>query len=407
MKISRRALVWLSVGLTIALAGSYVAIPMVFGVRVTPIKLNRGEIIQTIVASGRAETPSRLDIGSQVIGMVTKVLVDEGMPVDKGSVLVVLDDKQKQAAVEEAEASVRQAQASLAELADLTLPVAEQNLIEMKATRLNAETQLSRALRLAEQSIASRESVQNMQRAFDVADAGVRSAELSVKSASKGGSGHESAVAALAQAQAALRMAQAQHGMTRILSPVSGTVIARNVEEGAIVEAGRALLVLAPDRPKQLVVQIDERNLNLIRVGQPALASADAYSDKKFKAVIVSISPAIDADRGSVEVKLSVADPPAYLKEDMTVSVDVEVARQLDTLSIPNDAVRNAASTSPFVLVIADGRAVARDVKLGVRGTDSVEILAGVGADDLVIPAAVTTVTAGQRVRASEPAALK
>ena len=403
MKMTRRALVWLSVGLTIVMAGGYSAIPLVFGVPVTPIKVTRGEIVQTIVASGRAETPFRLDIGSQIIGIATRVLVDEGMAVKQGDILIALDDRQRQAAVDEARASVRQAEASLVELAELTLPLAEQRLIEMKATRLNAETQLSRALRLAEQSIASRESVQNLQRAFDVADSEVRSAELSVQSASIGGSGHQAALAALAQAEAALDVAEAQLRMATIQAPVSGTVIARNVEEGAIVEAGRALLVLAPDRPKQLVVQIDERNLNLIRVGQPAVASADAYPDQQFAAVIVAISPAIDADRGSVEVKLSVAEPAAYLKEDMTVSIDVEVARHPDALMVPSDAVRNAASASPSVLLIVDGRAVVREVTLGARSTTAVEIVAGVAVDDLIIPATATAVTPGQRVRAAEP----
>jgi len=407
MKMTRRALVWLSVGLTIVMAGGYSAIPLVFGVPVTPIKVTRGEIVQTIVASGRAETPFRLDIGSQIIGIATRVLVDEGMAVKQGDMLIALDDRQRQAAVDEARASVRQAEASLVELAELTLPLAEQRLIEMKATRLNAETQLSRALRLAEQSIASRESVQNLQRAFDVADSEVRSAELSVQSASIGGSGHQAALAALAQAEAALDVAEAQLRMATIRAPVSGTVIARNVEEGAIVEAGRALLVLAPDRPKQLVVQIDERNLNLIRVGQPAVASADAYPDQQFAAVIVAISPAIDADRGSVEVKLSVAEPPAYLKEDMTVSIDVEVARHPDALMVPSDAVRNAASTSPSVLLIVDGRAVVREVTLGASSTTAVEIVAGVAVDDLIIPATATAVKPGQRVRAAEPVVTK
>jgi HlyD family secretion protein len=407
MKMTRRALVWLSVGLTIVMAGGYSAIPLVFGVPVTPIKVTRGEIVQTIVASGRAETPFRLDIGSQIIGIATRVLVDEGMAVKQGDILIALDDRQRQAAVDEARASVRQAEASLVELAELTLPLAEQRLIEMKATRLNAETQLSRALRLAEQSITSRESVQNLQRAFDVADSEVRSAELSVRSASIGGSGHQAALAALAQAEAALDVAAAQLRMATIRAPVSGTVIARNVEEGAIVEAGRALLVLAPDRPKQLVVQIDERNLNLIRVGQPAVASADAYPDQQFAAVIVAISPAIDADRGSVEVKLSVAEPPAYLKEDMTVSIDVEVARHPDALMVPSDAVRNAASMSPSVLLIVDGRAVLREVTLGASSTTAVEIVAGVAVDDLIIPATATAVTPGQRVRAAEPVVTK
>ena len=102
-------------------------------------------------------------------------------------------------------------------------------------------------------------------------------------------------------------------------------LITRNVERGTVVQPGKALLVLAPAGETQLVLQIDERNLGKLALGQKALASADAYPDQRFAAVVTYINPGVDITRASVEVKLDVADPPAYLRQDMTVSVDIEV----------------------------------------------------------------------------------
>ena len=105
-------------------------------------------------------------------------------------------------------------------------------------------------------------------------------------------------------------------------------LIARNVERGTVVQPGKALLVLAPAGDTQLVLQIDENNLGLVALGQKALASADAFPDKTFAAEVTYINPGIDITRASVEVKLTVAEPPDYLRQDMTVSVDIEVARR-------------------------------------------------------------------------------
>jgi hypothetical protein len=101
------------------------------------------------------------------------------------------------------------------------------------------------------------------------------------------------------------------------------------------VQPGKVLMVLSPKADMQLVLQIDEKNLHLLRLKQAAVASADAYPDQKFDAELVFINPRVDPLRGSVEVKLTVPKPPAYLQQDMTVSVDLadEPTGNLDSKS--------------------------------------------------------------------------
>jgi HlyD family secretion protein len=152
-------------------------------------------------------------------------------------------------------------------------------------------------------------------------------------------------------------------------------------------------------RETRLVIQIDERNLWLIALGQPALASADAYPKESFKAVPVFVNPAIDPARGSVEVKLSVPEPPAYLREDMTVSVDIEVARRPNVLVLPANAVRDSLSASPWVLAIAGNRTLRKPVTIGARGASLIEILDGVAEGEKVVPAINVGAKSGQRVR--------
>jgi len=100
-------------------------------------------------------------------------------------------------------------------------------------------------------------------------------------------------------------------------------------------------------------------------------------------------------------VKLRVATPPPYLRQDMTVSVDIEVARRTQALLVPSDAVRDADSSSPWVLVVEDGRARRRPVVLGLRGNGVAEALQGLQPGDAVVPVTAATVADGTRVRAT------
>jgi HlyD family secretion protein len=152
----------------------------------------------------------------------------------------------------------------------------------------------------------------------------------------------------------------------------------------------------------QLVLQIDERNLGKIALGQKAVASADAYPERRFEAVISYINPGVDITRASVEVKLTVSNPPEYLRQDMTVSVDIEVAAKDGALVLPARSVHDIQLGQPWVLGIKDGRAAKRPVKTGLRGNSQIEIVEGMAAGELAVPQSSGVLT-GQRIRAVQP----
>mgnify|MGYP000910472378 FL=1 len=196
------------------------------------------------------------------------------------------------------------------------------------------------------------------------------------------------------------RSANVRLSQTRITALQDGTVLARSVEPGDVVQPSQTLLVLAADARVELVFQADERNLALLRLGQTARASADAYPQEVFEAVVGYIAPSIDPARGTVEVRLTVASPPAQLKPDMTVSIDLLVASRSRALVLPSDVVRDASTAIPWVLAVEGGRAVRRDVTLGIRGDGSTEIVDGLAEGAEVIVPDGVAVAPGARVRA-------
>jgi HlyD family secretion protein len=254
----------------------------------------------------------------------------------------------------------------------------------------NALQTYERAAKLSVDGFGTRAALDEATRMRDIAQAQQRNAMLMVFTNRPGGSDYVTAEAQLNQARATLATAQARLANTVITAPRDGVLILRDVERGNVVQPANVLMKLSPLGDTMLVVQIDEKNLGLIAVGQPARASADAYAHENFAAELVYINPGIDLQRASVEVKLRVASPPAYLRQDMTVSVDIEVARRPDTLILRADSLHEAAGPRPWVMRIEGGHAMRRPVSVGIVSAGKAEILEGLLAGDRVLPSAVT-----------------
>jgi HlyD family secretion protein len=363
-------------------------------------RVARGDVVQTVVASGRVATPRRVEIGSQITGTVDEIPVAEGESVHAGQMLITLKDDEYKAAVETARASVSQAQARLRQLRDVALPSAQQSARQAKATLLNARQQYDRVKDLSAKGFVGQSQVDDAKKTLDVAESQLRAAQLQVETAKASGSDYLIAQVALQEANANLANALARLDYTTIEAPAAGTLITRDVEVGDVVQPGKVLMTLSPVGETQLVVQIDEKHLSHLRLGQTALASADAYPTQTFAATLTYINPSVDPERGSIEVKLTVASPPDYLRQDMTVSVDIEVARQADALTVPLEAVRDVTGT-PWVMKFDGRRAVRQEVTLGALGSSKVEITKGLTGADVVLSATGNPVAPGQRVRVS------
>ena len=372
---------------------------LVLGPEVTVAVVEQRDLVRTVVASGRVETPHRVDIGTQIVGKVAQVPVAEGQSVAAAQPLILLDDSELRAAATQADVAVVQAQARLRQMTEVQTPVAEQAMRQAQVNLDNARTQLQRQQDLFRQGFIGQAALDDARKAVDLADAQARSANELLRTLHAGGSDRALAEAALAQARAVADEVRARLRYATIRAPVAGVLINRDVEPGDVVQPGKVLMVLSPAGETQLVVQIDEKNLGLIALGQSAWASADAFADKRFAAELVYINPGVDAQRGSVEVKLRVPSPPQYLRQDMTVSVDIEVARRERAVLVPTDAVRDAGGAQPWVLVVEEGRARKRPITLGLRGTGVVEVTRGLRAGEQVVPVAADAVSDGARLR--------
>lgn len=393
----RRPAVWIV--LVVVLGGGAIWLVRSRGPVVRTTVVVRQALEQHIVASGRVRVPTRVQIAAQTAGLVVAVGAVEGQRVKAGDLLVQIDDGAERAAVAQAEAAVNQAKARVEQLRRVGAIVATEALRQAETNLERAQTELERTRKLVESKAVAAVELENARRAVEIARAQKNAAEAQQVAAAPMGADSRVALTALLQAQAQLAGANVRLAQTRIVALHSGEVLTRAVEPGDVVQPSRTLMVLAADADVQLVFQADERNLAWIALGQAARASADAYPQEVFEARVSYIAPSIDPQRGSVEVRLEVPAPPARLKPDMTVSIDLTVAAKPSALTVPSEAVRGAATPTPHVLTVEAGRVARRDVQLGIRGEGTIEIAAGLDEGAEVILPDGKRLAPGARVR--------
>jgi len=371
---------------------------------VPAVSARMAPLVRTLQFSARVATASRVEVGSTLTGRVLQVAVSEGAMVKAGDVLVRLESDELRAALAQAQAAETQAAARLAGLRSTGRSAAQAGVAQAASVLVAAQAELQRTLDLVAKGFLSEARLDEARRAVAVAQAQLEGARAQSAAVAEPGTDVAQAQAQLALAIAARAAAAARLGQAVLTAPADARVLARTVEPGQIVQPGRALLSLALAGPMQLVAQVDERYVGQLQPGQVASVLADAYPTQRFAASVLSIAPVVDAQRGAIEVKFSVPQPlPAFLREDMTLSVEVETARSEQALVVPTDALRGDESTDTSVWLARDGRVEARKVRLGLRTLDAVEILDGLSAGEVVLlgPAPQP----GQRVRADPRAA--
>lgn len=276
--------------------------------------VRQGPLLVTVTATGTLQPINQVDVGSEVSGIIDRVLVDFNATVKAGQVLAELDTQQLDARVASANAALAVAQASL---------------VQAQATVTETAAKFARSRDLASKNIASQQSLETDDAAAQRAVAAVASAKAQVTSA-----------------QASLKDAETARSKAAIRSPIDGMVIAREIDPGQTVAATfqtPVLFKVAEDlRRMELHLDIDESDIGQVHAGQHAQFRVDAYPGKAFQAEITSVrfNPRTVNNVVTYETVLTVANPDLLLRPGMTATADILIAQKNDVLLVPNRALR-------------------------------------------------------------------
>ena len=364
---------------------AWLAVRAILGPVFDAYEVSARPLVQTVVATGRVAAVSRAEVGSPVTGVVLERRVKEGDRVQPGDVLAVLR-------ADDLDAALREAEAALARLQQSVRPQARATLREAEARLAQAQRETSRRRDLFQRQLIARETLEQAEQAETVARSAAEQARLAAGSLAEG---QPDEVAARARVDSA----RALRDKTTIRAEVAGTVLTRNAEPGDLVQPGRILFEIARDGDTEIRVPLDEKNLEVLALGQSAVGIADAWPSRPFPATVAFIAPAVDPQRGTVDVRLAVDPVPDFLRQDMTVSVNVETGRRDRARVVPNDALDRVDGDRAELWRVRDGRVARIAVRLGLRGLAQTEVVEGLQDGDWVLADAAAGVEEGERVR--------
>src|SRR5436190_4099390 len=353
--------------------------------------VERGTMVRSVVATGKVEPITKVEIKSKANGIIKVLDVDVDSVVNAGDVLVELDKDQLMAALRGAEANLEAARASL-EAAEAQL---KKNIVEAEGPDAEfARRAYERAQSLFAQKLIAQSALDDAHSAVDVAENRKRAAysRLAISQAKV-----SEARAQVAQAKAAAERSAEDVANATIRAPIRGIVLTRDVELGSPVSSilnlgANATPVMTLGNIEQVFVRgkVDEADIGHVRLGQPARIRVETFKDKVFNGQVTQISPmGVEKDNvTNFEVKVSIDNPGRALKANMTANAEIVLEELANSLLMPEAAVSYDAQKNAFVDVLAPGTKSGHkkvQVRLGVGNGTKIQILNGLKEGDKVV----------------------
>jgi multidrug resistance efflux pump len=362
-------------------------------VRVTAARVVLRDVQRAVEFVGILKPEDELTISNESPGTVERILVDLGDRVTAGQLLLKLDPREAQFALDQAQANLSASRRALGR-AKANLAASEANVVRARAVLENAKTNRRRFEALFAEGAVSANQRDAAVTDADVAQASLRSVEAQLESDREAIAGAE---AAIAQAEAAVATAGKRLEDTDIRAPAAGEVQKRLVSAGESAKERTPLLVLVRTQTLKLAGEIPERFATAVRTGQPVRIKTDANPGDEFNGEVVRVAPAIAAETRSFAIEAAVPNPVGALKAGAFAKAEILVRKDTGVPFIPEDAVVSLAGITK-VFVLAGGKVTERIVRLGSRQDGMVEVLEGVRPGERLAKSNLEQLAEGQQV---------
>jgi HlyD family secretion protein len=364
------------------------------GTKIDPEKLakvERGDLAKSVVATGKIEPITKVEVKSKASGIVKKLLVDYGEPVKKGQVLAELDKEEIQARVNQQRASLEAAQAN-ARAAEADLQHAKVDAAGPDVPMLKRA--YDRAQQMIKAGVISTSQLDDAQKNYEMA---ANKQDLGKANEIVARAKVRQAQAQVSQSRALLEQTDEEYRNSTIISPIDGLVLSRNVEVGDAVSSilivgSSATLIMTLGDTREVYVKgkVDESDISKVYLGQPARIKVESYKDRNFSGKITKISP-MGAEKDNVttfEVRVSIDNSKGELKAMMTANAEILLEEHKNVLMVPEGALiydkeRKASLEIPDPNARNGRKKLA--VNVGISNGSKTELLSGLQEGNQVI----------------------
>ncbi len=331
----------------------------------TSVALN-GEVVEEVMGTGTLEAHYQTSVSSKIQGLIVELLADQNDWVESGQLLARLDDSDLAREVSTQEAIVNADEA--------TVERVKADQARSKAIFDQAQKDYDRYAGLLVSKSISQEVMDKTVQGLAVAEADVARSIAAIREADR----------QVLAAKERLRFQQARLGDTRIYSPFSGLIVRRDRDVGDIVVPGATIFRLVSTREMWVSAWIDETSMAGLKAGQKARVIFRSETKQAFNGKVVRVGREVDRETREFKVDVGLESLPQNWAVGQRAEVYIETARKNDVINIPLQALV-WRKTTPGVYLANEGRAHWREVSLGSRGIDTVEILKGLSLNDSII----------------------
>jgi len=346
--------------------------------------------------SGTLLSPDQARVSSEVAGIVRDVPVQLGTEIRAGDLLVRLEPRELQLALDRAEGQLRQIEAQLGidRSQDRRPPSDEQiaSVRQAMANRDDARNTFKRAQQLHDRGLMSQVDYDTAETRLKVGEANYQAAIDNVQALK----------ATLQDRRAAFELAQKKVADAAIRAPVSGAVAERLVQPGEFIRENTPVAMIVQVNPLKLKTAIQEKHAGLIRPGQVVTFAVEAFPARAFSGIVAYVSPAVDQATRTFAVEALVENADRVLKPGFFAKGVVRTHRDENVLAVPEDAISTLAGVST-VYAIEDGKARQQQVTLGARQDGLVEITSGLTGGETLATTNLSQLATGVAVRVAAP----
>ena len=354
--------------------------------------LQKITVTRQVDLQGTLLSPDQARVSSEVAGIVRDVPVQLGSEVRAGDVLVRLEPRELQLALERAESALRQVEAQLGiDRAQDKQPPPDDQIATVRqamANRDDARSTFKRAEQLNARGLMSKVD-------YDAADTRLKVAEANHQAALDNA---RSLKAQLQDRRAAFELAQKKVADAVVRAPVAGAVAERLVQPGEYIRENTPVALIVQVNPLKLKTAIQERYAGVIRSGQPVHFTVEAFPDRMFVGKIAYVSPAVDQTTRTFPVEAMVENGDRVLKPGFFAKGIAEVKVDSDVLAAPEASISTLAGVST-VYVIESNKARQQQVTLGVRQGQLVEITSGLKGSEILATTNLSQLATGVQVK--------
>ena len=387
--------IWIgSAALVVVLVLGIMAARLVKGTQIDPnriVKVQRGDVARSVVATGKIQPITKVEVKSKASGIVEKLYVDINNRVHKGQQLAQLDQQEIAAQVDAQRAQLAAAEANVGTYeANI-----EQDRVNAAAPDLPMyKTTLDRNLEMQKEGVVSQQALDNANRDYLAA--------LNKRDGAKAQIGVDTAKlkqarAQVLQSQASLKQLEEQLSYTTIVAPMDGVILSRDVEMGDAVSSilvlgSTATLVMTEGDINQVYVQgkVDEADIAHVYMNQPARIKVESFRDRVFNGKVTKIAPlGVEKDNVTTfEVRVSIDNPGGELKANMTANAEILLDEHKKVLTVPENAVTYDNQKNAFVQIPDKSQKEGFrkiPVKVGLSNGSVTEIASGLKEGDQVV----------------------